>query len=318
MKFGLRSRTCGTRMQILVTFPCSGFISIGPFCPGLFPADPAVWRNDNVSRDVFKTWKGHRQFIHSDVPWSHLNSVHVTRVLIENRVWPKDLKALYLKNVLRGDTSRASKFRVHVEAGFSTWSMLEYVGITLSTWGLRFFFGGPSASAAYGFLGSINYGWCIRAAGERGQSNWSSRSSQNSFWTLAGELQILDFSSGISRQWCWWSRHALPARHDMTFDSGFRSWALTTQDPPGAVHRLIPTRLAWECKKPAICCSVQSFSTNDGGFNKGARLARGGAMEGFWISSPLHLSAAVLADGSVFFVLFKRTGLLHVLLLCRN
>lgn len=27
----------------------------------------------------------------------------------------KDLKALYLKNVLRGDTSRASKFRVHVE-----------------------------------------------------------------------------------------------------------------------------------------------------------------------------------------------------------
>ncbi len=37
----------------------------------------------------------------------------------------EDLKALYLQNVLRGDTSRANKFRVHVEAYGSVWCLGE-------------------------------------------------------------------------------------------------------------------------------------------------------------------------------------------------
>lgn len=85
---------------------------------GLLSGDLAVWRNHNVPRDVFKARKGHCQLRWHAVDWTDK-----TKKKIHLPSTCKDLKALYLQNVLRGDTSRANKFRVHVEAYGSVWCL---------------------------------------------------------------------------------------------------------------------------------------------------------------------------------------------------
>ena len=140
------------------------WLAVVPLClspsAGLLSGDLAVWRNHNVPRDVFKARKGHCQLRWHAVDWTDK-----TKKKNPPSSTCKDLKALYLQNVLRGDTSRANKFRVHVEAYGSVWCLWNLnVGprawdiIRPSAWG-------SPTPTAHGFLGSIHHGWCLRAAG---------------------------------------------------------------------------------------------------------------------------------------------------------